>query len=327
MKLRPFFKLLPVAAALITVLSTIAATQPAFPTKPVRILVGFSPGGSNDIIARLIAPKLAEGLGQPVVVDNKPGAGGNIAGQAMLSSPADGHTLLMCTTGSLSIQPHIIKAMPFNTATDFLPVTLIANAPYLLLVNPDLPVKNVRELVAYAKDKPGVINFASSGIGTGGHLAGEMLKSRAGINMVHIAYKGTGTAMSDLLGGQVAMIFDQPVSSMQYVRSGKLRALAVASLRRLPALPEIPTVSESGVPYFDPVTWTGICAPKGTPAPVIDRIQKEIAKVLAMRDISARLIADGLEPVGSTPAAFREFLAADKRKWGAVIKAANIQAD
>jgi len=327
MKLRPFFKLLPVAAALITVLSTIAATQPAFPTKPVRILVGFSPGGSNDIIARLIAPKLAEGLGQPVVVDNKPGAGGNIAGQAMLSSPADGHTLLMCTTGSLSIQPHIIKAMPFNTATDFLPVTLIANAPYLLLVNPDLPVKNVRELVAYAKDKPGVINFASSGIGTGGHLAGEMLKSRAGINMVHIAYKGTGTAMSDLLGGQVAMIFDQPVSSMQYVRSGKLRALAVASLRRLPALPEIPTVSESGVPHFDPVTWTGICAPKGTPAPVIDRVQKEIAKVLAMRDISARLIADGLEPVGSTPAAFREFLAADKRKWGAVIKAANIQAD
>lgn len=325
MKILSLLKLLPVAAVLSSVLATTALAQTTFPSKPVRILVGFSPGGSNDIVARLIAPKLSEALGQQVVVDNKPGAGGNIAAQALLSAPADGHTLMMCTTGTLSIQPHLVKTMPFNPETELLPVTQIANAPYLLLVNADLPVKNVKELVAYAKTKPGVINFASSGNGTGGHLAGEMLKSRTNINIVHVAYKGTGQAMLDLIAGQVTMIFDQPVSSMQYVRAGKLRALAVASSRRLPGLPDLPTVIESGISNFDPVTWTGICASKGTPPAAIERVQREIAKVLAMPEISARLIADGLDPVGSTPDKFREFLVADKRKWGAVIKDADIK--
>lgn len=325
MKILSLMKLLPIAAVLSSVLATTALAQTTFPSKPVRILVGFSPGGSNDIVARLIAPKLSEALGQQVVVDNKPGAGGNIAAQALLSAPADGHTLMMCTTGTLSIQPHLVKTMPFNPETELLPVTQIANAPYLLLVNADLPVKNVKELVAYAKTKPGVINFASSGNGTGGHLAGEMLKSRTNINIVHVAYKGTGQAMLDLIAGQVTMIFDQPVSSMQYVRAGKLRALAVASSRRLPGLPDLPTVIESGISNFDPVTWTGICASKGTPPAAIERVQREIAKVLAMPEISARLIADGLDPVGSTPDKFREFLVADKRKWGAVIKDADIK--
>jgi tripartite-type tricarboxylate transporter receptor subunit TctC len=325
MKLRTFLKLVPLLAA-ITSLSTGAWASDAFPSKPVRILVGFSPGGSNDIVARLIAPKLSEGLGQQVVVDNKPGAGGNIAASAMLSAPADGHTLMMCTTGTLSIQPHLIKA-PFNPETDLLPVTQIANAPYLLLVNAALPVKDVKELLAYAKAKPGIINFASSGNGTGGHLAGEMLKARAGIDIVHVPYKGTGQAMTDLLAGQVSMIFDQPVSSMPYAQSGKLRILAVASPRRLPALPDVPTVAESGIPAFDPVTWTGLCAAKGTPAAAIERVQREVAKVLAMPEISKRLIQDGLEPVGSTPQKFREFLAADKRKWGGVIKESNIKAE
>jgi tripartite-type tricarboxylate transporter receptor subunit TctC len=325
MKLRTFLKLVPLLAA-ITSLSTGAWALDAFPSKPVRILVGFSPGGSNDIVARLIAPKLSEGLGQQVVIDNKPGAGGNIAASAMLSAPADGHTLMMCTTGTLSIQPHLIKA-PFNPETDLLPVTQIANAPYLLLVNAALPVKDVKELLAYAKAKPGIINFASSGNGTGGHLAGEMLKARAGIDIVHVPYKGTGQAMTDLLAGQVSMIFDQPVSSMPYAQSGKLRILAVASPRRLPALPDVPTVAESGIPAFDPVTWTGLCAAKGTPAAAIERVQREVAKVLAMPEISKRLIQDGLEPVGSTPQKFREFLAADKRKWGGVIKESNIKAE
>ena len=325
MQRRILLQLLPVVAALSSLLTTTAAAQPAFPSKPVRILVGFSPGGSNDIVARLLAPKLSEGLGQQVLIDNRPGAGGNIAAQALLAAPADGHTLLMCTTGTLSIQPHITLSMPFNPDTDLLPVTQIANAPYLLLVNSELPVKDVRELVAYAKSKPGVINFASSGNGTGGHLAGEMFKSRANVEIVHVAYKGTGQAMTDLLGGQVSMIFDQPVSSLSYAKSGRLRVLAVASSRRLPALPEVPTVSESGIPNFDPVTWTGICASKGTPAAAIERVQKEIAKVLAMPEISARLVADGLEPIGSTPDKFREFLVADKRKWGAVVKDAAIK--
>lgn len=327
MNFRPLFKILPALVASALVMGGNALAADPFPTKPVRILVGFSPGGSNDMVARLIAPKLAEGLGQQVVIDNKPGAGGNIAASALLAAPADGHTLLMCTTGTLSIQPQLLKSMPFNPQTDLLPVTQIANAPYILLVNSALPVKNVKELVAYAKQKPGDLNFASSGNGTGGHLAGEMLKSRAGINIVHVAYKGTGQAMTDVLGGQVSMIFDQPVSSMQYARAGKLRVLAVASGRRLTAFPDVPTVTESGVPDFEPVTWTGICASKNTPPAAIERVQREIAKVLAMPEISQRLAQDGLEPVGSTPEKFREFLAADKRKWERVIKDADIKAE
>jgi tripartite-type tricarboxylate transporter receptor subunit TctC len=326
MNLRTLLKLMPLLAAIGSLAGTAALAADPFPSKPVRILVGFSPGGSNDIVARLIAPKLSEALGQQVLIDNKPGAGGNIAASAMLGAPADGHTLMMCTTGTLSIQPHLLKA-PFNPETDILPVTQIANAPYLLLVNAALPVKDVKELVAYAKAKPGIINFASSGNGTGGHLAGEMLKARAGIDIVHVAYKGTGQAMTDLLAGQVSMIFDQPVSSMPYAQSGKLRILAVASPHRLPALPDVPTVAESGIPAFDPVTWTGLCAPKGTPIAAIERVQRDVAKVLALPEISKRLIQDGLEPVGSTPQKFREFLAADKRKWGGVIKDSNIKAE
>ncbi|RSZ32873.1 tripartite tricarboxylate transporter substrate binding protein [Variovorax beijingensis] len=298
-----------------------------FPSKPVKILVGFSPGGSNDVVARLIAPKLAEGLGAQVLVDNRPGAGGNIAVSAMLTAPADGHTLLMCTTGTLSIQPHVLKSMPFDPEKDIVPVTQVTNAPYMLMVNSTLPVTSVKELVAYAKQKPGELNFASSGTATGGHLAGEMLKTRAGIDIVHVAYKGTGQAMTDLLAGQVSMIFDQPVSSMQYARSGKLRALAVASSRRLAAFPDIPTVTEAGIPDFEPVTWAGICAARNTPPAVVERIQREVARVLATPEIAKRLAADGLEPVGSTPEQFRAFLAADKRKWGRVVKDADVKAE
>ncbi|GKS91787.1 tripartite tricarboxylate transporter substrate binding protein [Acidovorax sp. SUPP2539] len=327
LSLRPFLALASVLGVAVALQATAARAADPFPSKPVRIVVGFSPGGSNDIVARLIAPKLADALGQPVVIDNRPGAGGNIAASAVLSAPPDGTTLLMCTTGTLSIQPHLVKSLPFNPETDLLPVTQIANAPYLLLVNAALPVKTVGELVQYARQRPGELNFASSGNGTGGHLAGEMLKSRAGIDIVHIAYKGTGSAMADVLSGQVSMIFDQPVSSMPNVRSGKLRLLAVASARRLPGFPDVPTVSETGVPNFDPVTWTGLCAAKGTPPAAIARVQQEVAKVLAMPDIAQRLVQDGLEPVGSTPRQFREFLVADKQKWGRVIQDAGVKLD
>jgi len=306
--------------------ASLASAADAFPAKPVRIVVGFSPGGSNDIIARMIAPKLGELLGQQVVVENKPGAGGAIAINAVLSAPADGHTLSMCTTGSLSIQPHL-GSMPFNPETDLIPVTLIANAPYVLMVHSSLPVKNVKEFAAYARQNPGKINFASSGNATGGHLAGEMFKALAGVDLVHVPYKGTSQAITDLLSGQVQAIFDQPVSSMQYARSGQLRPLGVGSLRRLPGYPELPTVHESGVQNFDPVTWTGICAPKGTPPAAVARMQREIAKVLALPEISRKLVQDGLDPVGSTPEKFKEFLAADKAKWGRVIKQANVKAE
>lgn len=303
-----------------------SALADTFPSKPVRLIVGFSPGGSNDIIARMIGPKLSELLGQQVVVDNKPGAGGAIAIAAVLAAPPDGHTLSMCTTGSLSIQPHL-SAMPFNPETDLVPVTQLANAPYVLMVSAGVPAKNIKEFVAYAKQNPGKINFASSGNATGGHLAGEMFKALAGVDLVHVPYKGTSQAIADLVSGQVQAIFDQPVSSMQYARSGQLRPLGVASMRRLAGYPDLTTIHEAGIANFDPVTWTGICAAKNTPPEVVARLQRDIAKVLQLPEISRKLVQDGLEPVGSTPEDFRKFLVADKAKWGRVIKQANVKAD
>ena len=316
-------RLLPAAAALAISFCTAGASAADWePIKPIKIVIGFAPGGSNDIIARLISPKLGELLGQQVVVDNRPGAGGAIAINAVLSAPADGYTYSMCTTGSLSIQPHL-GGMTFNP-DNLVPVTLIANAPYVLQVHSSLPVHNVQELIAYTKQNPGKINYASSGNATGGHLAGEMFKMLTGADIVHVAYKGTSQAVTDLIGGQVQMIFDQPVSTMQYARTGQLRPLGVAAAKRLPAFKDLPTIAEAGVPNFDPVTWTGICAAKNTPPAAIARMQKEIAKVLAMPEISTKLVQDGIEPVGSTPEQFKDFLVADKAKWGRVLKSANV---
>ncbi len=322
---RSFSSRIPVllAAGLFLATGQAAVAQDTYPNRPVRILVGFSPGGSNDIVARLIAPKLAETLGKQVLIDNRPGAGGNIAADTMLKAPADGHTLMICTTGMLSIQPYLQK-MSYDPQTDIIPVSLIANTPYVALVNASLPIHDVKELIAYAKANPGKLNYASSGNGTAGHLAGEMLKLRTGIDIVHVPYKGTGQAMADLLGGQVSLIFDQPISSMQYAKSGKLRVLGVAATRRLDGLPDVPTFAEAGVASFDPVAWTGLCAAKGTPAPIIARLQKEVQQVLRQPEIAQRLKQDGMEVVASTPEKFREFLVTDKRKWSEVIKAANV---
>ncbi len=310
-------------AALAFAATHVATAQEAWPARPIRVLVGFSPGGSNDIVARLIAPKLANALGKQVVIDNRPGAGGNIATETMLKSPADGYTLMICTPGMLSILP-LLQKMSFNPQTDIIPVTLIANTPYVALVNSSLPIHNVTELIAYAKANPGKLNYASSGNGTTGHLAGEMFKLRAGVDIVHVPYKGTGQAIADLLGGQVSLIFDQPISSIQYAKSGKLRVLGLADTHRLKSLPEVPTFAESGVKDFNPVPWTGLCAAKGTPPAIIARLQKEVQQVLRQPDISQRLQQDGMEVVGSSPEQFREFLQHDKQKWANVIKAANV---
>ncbi len=312
-------------AALLPSLSVQAqARADAFPNRTVRMLVGFSPGGSNDIVARLIAPGLAEALGQPVLVENKPGAGGNIAADAMIKS-TDGHTVMICTTGSLSIQPHFIRNVLFNPETDIQPVSLIGLTPYLLLLNPKIPATTVPELIAYAKANPGKVNFASSGNGTAGHLAGEMFRTKAGVDIVHVPYKGTGQVMADMLSGEVTMMFDQPVSSYQYVKAGKLRALAVANLQRLPSLPNIPTVAEAGLPGFDPVPWAGLCAPKSMPAANVAILQRALVKVLRQPELVQRLQADGIDPVGNTPEEFRTFLANDKRKWGALVQAAGLK--
>lgn len=295
-----------------------------FPSKPFRLLVGFAPGGSNDIIARVIAPKLGEALGQQVIIENRPGASGNIAVDGMLRAPRDGHTMMVCATGTLAIQPYMVKNMPYDAENDIVPVIHLVNAPLMMLVNAGMPVKTVKEFLAYAKANPGKVNFASSGNGTTGHLAGESFKAMSGVDIVHVPYKGTGQAMTDLVSGQVSLIFDQPVSSMSQVKAGKLRALGLAGNNRLKAYPDIPTVSESGVPGFAPVGWSAICAAKGTPQAAIDRVAKEVSKVLQQPDIQQRFIADGLEVMGGTQQDFLNYLVKDKQKWRDVIKGANI---
>ncbi|KAF1050001.1 Bug family tripartite tricarboxylate transporter substrate binding protein [Xylophilus sp.] len=327
MSYSPLLSRLRLAAAAMLLSALVAPpilAQVHFPSRQVRMLVGFSPGGSNDIIARLVAPGMAEVLGQSVVIENRPGAGGNIAADQMVKS-TDGHTVLICTTGSLSILPHLQPYPTFNPETDIQPVSLIANTPLFLAINPKIPATNVTELIAYAKANPGKINFASSGNGTTGHLAGEMFKSQTGIDIVHVPYKGTGQVIADILAGEVSMMFDQPVSSYQYVKAGKLRALAIASMKRLPALPDLPTMAESGLLGFDPLPWTGLCAPRSMPAAHVAVLQRALVKALRQPEIIQRLQQDGVEPVGNTPEEFRRFLVGDKRKWGNVIKSAGIR--
>jgi tripartite-type tricarboxylate transporter receptor subunit TctC len=308
------------------VLSGIASAQ-NFPNKSIRFLVGFAPGGSTDILARLIAQKMSENIGQQVVVDNRTGAGGIIAAEALAKSPPDGYTMLACTTGNFAIIPYLYKSVPYNADKDLAPVTQTGSLPYIIVVHPSLPVKNVRELIDFVKTRPAQINYASSGVGTASHLAAAYFASAAGINMVHVPYKGTGNAMGDLIAGQVVLMFDQPVSSMPLVKAGKLKVLGISSEKRFPTLPEIPTVAESGVPGFDAVSWAGVCVPGGTSRDIINRLQTEIAKVLKLPDIAERLMRDGIEPVGSTPEQFQAFIEREKVKWSKVVRDSGARAD
>ena len=294
-----------------------------YPSKPVRLIVGFAPGGSNDIIARLLAPKLEAALKQSVVVENRPGAAGNIAADAAIKA-VDGHTVFMCTTGTLSIQPFLPLRMPFDVET-ITPITQIGNTPYLMLVSKDLPVSTVSEFLTYARANPGKVNFASSGNGTTAHLAGEMLRARAKIDIVHVPYKGAGQAMVDLNSGRVSLMFDQAVSSLPYIQSGALKALAVANDHRLAGLPNLPTTSESGLKDFNPTPWTGLCAGPGIPPEAVKTLQKATAQALADPEIRDRFQRDGIEAVGSTPEEFAAFLKADRAKWGDLVKQADIQ--
>ena len=313
----------------LAIASALAAAAPFaqaadFPTKPVRLIVGFAPGGSNDIIARLLAPKLEAELKQPVIVENRPGAAGNIAAEVALKAAPDGHTVFMCTTGTLSIQPFLPQRMPFDVET-ITPVTQIGNTPYLMLVSKELPVKTVGEFLKYAQDNPGKVNYASSGNGTTAHLAGEMLRAQAKIDIVHVPYKGAGQAMVDLNSGRVSLMFDQAVSSLSYIQSGALKALAVANDHRLAGLPDLPTTDEAGLKGFNPTPWTGLCAAPGVPPEAVKALQQATAHALADPEIRARLLRDGIEAVGSTPEEFAAFLKADRAKWGNLVKNADIQ--
>jgi tripartite-type tricarboxylate transporter receptor subunit TctC len=313
------------ALSFLVLLAGPASAQEAWPSRPVRIIVPFPAGGVADLLPRLVGHKLSEKWGQPVIVENKAGAAGNIGmGEGARAAP-DGYTLVLAPTGNLTVNPYLFK-LPFDTAKDFAPITVLATSPNVLVVHPSVPAKTFAELIAYAKANPGKLNFASPGAGSGAHLAGELLNLDAGIQAQHVPYKGLAPAVTDLLGGQVQMMFAGISTVIQHVKNGKLVALAIASPSRSPQLPDVPTVAESGIPGFDVTSWYGLVARAGTPPAVIEKIQRDAAEALRDPGVREKLAGLGLEPMGNTPAEFGAMIAAESLKWGDIVRKAHIQA-
>ena len=316
-----------VSLLVIATLSSCAFAQEApYPVKPVRFVVGQAPGGATDIIGRLVAGKINEPLGQNVIVENRTGAAGSIGAASVAKSPPDGYTLLVVSS-SYSINPSISSNLPFDPQKDLVPVSLFAEAPFLLLVHPSLPAKSVKELIALAKAKPGALTYGSGGIGSSGHLAGALFEIQSGVKLSHIPYRGAGQALVDLLGGQVTFTFASVLSSMPHVKQNRLRVLAQTGVKRSSALPQVPTVAEAGLPGYSTTTWYGLLAPAGTRPAVIDRLAAASNKAVMSPDIRERMLADGAEPIGSSPAVFQKHLAAEIAKWAKVVKAAGVKAE
>ncbi len=315
-----------VFAAAVLSPATAAAQNPAdgYPVRPVRIMVGLAPGGGTDIQARLFAQKLSENVGRSFVVENRTGAGGTIAYAQVAKSPPDGYTLLAVASG-FSITPAIYTKLPYDALKDFAPISLVVQAPLLLLAHPSLPVKSAKELLVMAKARPGILDFGSAGHGTSTGMALEMFRTMAGIKVLHVPYKGTGQALVETMSGQVHAIFGNPLSSYQYVKSGRLKGLGVTTARRSKVFPELPTIAESGVPDYETATWFGVLAPAGTPAAIVGRVNAELLKTLQSREVLDRLAPDGGEPVGSTPEQFREHLVKEIARWHKVVKDAGIK--
>ena len=315
------------ATAAAAALLPLAANAQAYPTKPITIIVPFSAGGTTDILARVVAQALTSELGQSVVVDNRAGAGGNIGGALAARAPADGYTLFMGTVGTHAINAALYKKMPFDPIKDFAPLSRVANVPNLLVANPNQPFRTVKELIAYAKAHPGEVNFGSSGSGSSIHLSGELFKTMAKVDMVHVPYKGSAPAVTDLLGNQIAIMFDNMPSAITQVRAGKLRPLAVTTAKRSPELPDVPTIAEAGVPGFEATSWFGMFAVAGTPKPVLDKINAALVKALAQPAVRAKIKEQGGEVVSETPEQFATFIKAESTKWGKVVKESGASAD
>ena len=303
----------------------IFASMPAvpaqdYPEKTIRIVVPYSPGGTADMLARTLGQRMAESLGQQFIIDNRPGAGGNIGADLAAKSAPDGYTLLMGTVATHAINPNLYPKIPFDAARDFAPIILIATLPNLLVVNPSVPAKTVKELIALAKSKPGELAFASAGNGTSQHLSGELFKKMTGVDMIHIPYKGSAPAVTDLVGGQVQLMFDNIPSSLPQVRAGKLRALAVTGPRRSPVLPDLQTLSEAGLPDFSVTSWFALYAPAGTPAKILLRLNKEAAKAIASKELRQQWIEQGIEPAGGTPEQLDAFRRAEAPKWEKIVR-------
>ena len=312
---------LPLFLALAQTLACEGAGAQSYPSKPIRLVVPYPPGGPLDIMARAIGQKLTEAWSQPVVVDNRAGAGGNIGADLVAKSPADGYTLLMGAVATHAINPTLYGKVPYDPVKDFAPVALVAQVPNILVVNPALPVKSVKELIELARARPGYLNFGSGSTGSTGHLAGELFKTMAGVQMVHIPYKGGAPAMADLLAGQVQLMFDNLANALPNVRAGRLRALAVTTLARSPAMPDLPTIAESGLPEFDLTTGFGLMVPAGTPADIVAKLNAETVRALNAKDMRERLEKMGAEPpANNTPEHFAAFIRAEAAKYAKVIK-------
>jgi tripartite-type tricarboxylate transporter receptor subunit TctC len=312
---------------LLTGASLPALAQTAYPERALRMLVGFAPGGANDALARLIATPLAADLGQPVVVENRPGVGSTVAIAEVARARPDGHMLVLGATGGHAIAPALYSRLPYDAAKDVLPVTLVAHAANALVVHAGLPVKDLRELIQYAKTHPGSWNYASPGNGTIAHLAGELFKSMADVNIVHVPYKGDSPALADVMSGQTQMTFASLPSALSGVRSGKVRILAVTSARRVPALPDVPTIAEAGVAGYDFSTWYGVFTTGGTPPAVVERLARQSAQIVAQPATAEAIRRLGVEPATSTPAEFRRFVSAEMTRWGKVARDVGVKLD
>lgn len=306
--------------------ATPAAAQ-NYPTRPITIIVPFPAGGTTDILARIVGQGLSKELGQPVVIDNRAGAGGNIGAALAARAPADGYTLFMGTVGTHAINAALYKNMPYDHIKDFQPLSRVAMVPNLLVAHPSQPFKTVKELIAYAKDNPGKLNFPSSGNGTSIHLSGELFKSMTGIDMVHVPFRGSAPAVAALLGGQTAIMFDNMPSVIQHVRAGRLRPIAVTTAKRSPELPDVPTIAEAGVPGYEATSWFGMFTTAGTPAPVVSKVHGALMKVLADPEVKKQIAGQGAEPVAEKPEQFAQFIAAETAKWAKVVKASGASVD
>jgi tripartite-type tricarboxylate transporter receptor subunit TctC len=317
-----------VAAALFVALAfSGAAAAQGWPEKPVRFIVGFTPGGPSDIIARALGQKLADLWGQQVVIENRPGAGGNIAAEIAAKSAPDGTTWLLGNNSILATNQSLYRKLGYDPVKDFAPVALVALQPNILVVNPGVPANSVKELIALARAKPGQLNYASSGSGAAAHLAGELFKAMTGVDMVHIPYKGAQPALTDVISGQAQLMFATSASVIPYIKAGRLRALAVTTARRSATVPELPTLSEAGVPGFEALTWHGVVVPSATPAPIIERLNRDIVKVLRLPDLRERLESLGAELATGTPRDFADYIAREIPKWEKVVKDSGARAE
>ncbi len=328
--MKSFFRIYLITATMMAATNA-GAAQPAtttqnYPAKPIRFIVGFAPGGATDIIARALAQKLSDVFGQQVVVDNRAGGGGTIAASMTAKSPPDGYTMLMGTISTLATNVSTYKNLPYDPLRDFAPVTLAAATPYFVTVNAGMP-PTLKDFIALAKVKPGQINFGTSGAGGGAHLSAELFRTMAGIELTHIPYKGAALALTDVMAGQIQMSFSQPLIVLPHLKSGRVRALAITSAKRSTALPEFPTVAESGVPGYESSSWQGIVVPAGTTPVIIARLHAELVKGLRAKDIGERLAAEGTDPGGNTPAEFGAYIKREIAKWAKVVKDAGIKTE